>query len=116
MCSLACSGIDREKWGRAERTDLDDPFHSWIVDLSRNPRLRLSSTAGPTRSIARACTRSVTEPKPTRSILERKAIVAALKASASEAALAIMRSARQRSRVEFLNTLTEMSHERVEPV
>jgi hypothetical protein len=49
---------------------------------------------------------------PTRSILEHKESVAALKASASEAALAVMRSHRQRSRVEILNTLTETSQER----
>jgi DNA-binding GntR family transcriptional regulator len=106
LCSLADSGIHREKWARAEWTDLDDQFHSWIVDLSRNPRLRVR---------ARLYTISH-RPKPTRSILEHKAIVAALKASASAAALAMMRSHRQRSRVEILNTRTELSQERVEPV
>ena len=41
MRSLADSGIHRENWARAEWTDLDDQFLSWIVDLSRNPRLRV---------------------------------------------------------------------------
>jgi DNA-binding GntR family transcriptional regulator len=109
MCSLVCSGIDREKWGRAERTDLDDPFHGWIVELSRNPRLRVivDSQAGQTY---RAHLYTISHrPKPTRSLLEYQAIVAALKGCASETALAIMRSHRQRSRVEILSTFTEMS-------
>jgi DNA-binding GntR family transcriptional regulator len=53
-------------------------------------------------------------PKPTRSILEHKAILAALRASAAEGAHAIMRSHRQRSRVEILNALTVMSEEQAE--
>jgi DNA-binding GntR family transcriptional regulator len=113
MCSLADSGIHREKWARAEWTDLDDQFHSWIVDL---PRLRVIVDSQADQ-IYRARLYTISHrPKPTRSILEHKAIVAALKASASAAALAIMRSHRQRSRVEILNTRTEMSQERVEPV
>jgi DNA-binding GntR family transcriptional regulator len=118
MRSLADSGIHRENWARAEWTDLDDQFLSWIVDLSRNPRLRVIVDSQADQ-IYRARLRLYMishRPKPTRSILEHKAIVAALKASASAAALAIMRSHRQRSRVEILNTRTEMSQERVEPV
>jgi DNA-binding GntR family transcriptional regulator len=116
MRSLADSGIHRENWARAEWTDLDDQFLSWIVDLSRNPRLRVTVDSRADQ-IYRARLYTISHrPKPTRSILEHKAIVAALKASASAAALAIMRSHRQRSRVEILNTRTEMSQERVESV
>ena len=93
MCLPADSGIHREKWARAEWTDLDDQFLSWIVDLSRNPRLRVIVDSQADQ-IYRALYTISHRPKPTRSILEHKAIVAALKASASAAALAIMRSHR----------------------
>jgi DNA-binding GntR family transcriptional regulator len=97
-----------------EWTDLDDQFHSWIVDLSQNPRLRVIVDSQADQ-IYRARLYTISHrPKPTRSILEHKAILAALKASASEGAHAIMRSHRQRSRVEILNALTEMSEEQAE--
>jgi DNA-binding GntR family transcriptional regulator len=82
MRSLADSGIHRENWARAEWTDLDDQFLSWIVDLSRNPRLRIIVDSQADQ-IYRALYTISHRPKPTRSILEHKAIVAALKASAS---------------------------------
>ncbi|MDQ1607610.1 MAG: hypothetical protein QOE16_342 [Microbacteriaceae bacterium] len=97
-----------------EWTDLDDQFHSWIVDLSKNPRLRVIVDSQADQ-IYRARLYTISHrPKPTRSILEHKAILAALRASAVEGAHAIMRSHRQRSRVEILNALTEMSEKKAE--
>ena len=63
MCLPADSGIHRENWARAEWTDLDDQFLSWIVDLSRNPRLRVIVDSQADQ-IYRALTRSVTDPSP----------------------------------------------------
>jgi DNA-binding GntR family transcriptional regulator len=92
-----------------EWTDLDDQFHSWIIDLSQNPRLRVVVDSQADQ-IYRARLYTIRHrPKPTRSVMEHKAMLAALRAGAPEAAQAIMRSHRQRSHIEILDALIEMS-------
>jgi DNA-binding GntR family transcriptional regulator len=92
-----------------EWTDLDDQFHSWIIDLSQNPRLRVIVDSQADQ-IYRARLYTIRHrPKPTRSVMEHKAMLAALRAGAPEAAQAIMRSHRQRSHIEILDALIEMS-------
>jgi DNA-binding GntR family transcriptional regulator len=62
-------------------TDLDDQFHSYIVDLAENPRLRgIMDSQSDQLYRARLYTIKY-RPKPTRSITEHTAILAIMRAS-----------------------------------
>lgn len=86
-------------------TDLDDQFHNKIVDMAQNPRLRgIMDSQSDQLYRARLYTISL-RPKPTRSIMEHKAILAVMRASESEAARTMLQSHRHRARNEILEAL-----------
>lgn len=86
-------------------TDLDDQFHNYIVDLARNPRLRgIMDSQSDQLYRARLYTIKL-RPKPTRSIIEHKAILAVMRASEPEAARTMLQSHRHRARNEILDAL-----------
>lgn len=89
-------------------TDLDDQFHNGIVDLAKNPRLR-GIMDHQSDQLYRARLYTIQHrPKPTRSIMEHKAILAVMKAGESEAARTMLQSHRFRARNEILEALRNM--------
>jgi DNA-binding GntR family transcriptional regulator len=86
-------------------TDLDDEFHSYIVDLAENPRLRgIMDNQSDQLYRARLYTIKY-RPKPTRSITEHSAILAIMRASEPEAAQMLLKSHRHRAHIEILEAL-----------
>lgn len=86
-------------------TELDDQFHSHIVDMANNPRLRgIMDSQSDQLYRARLYTIS-RRPIPTRSVLEHKAILTVMKARQAEAARILLQSHRHRARNEILKVL-----------
>lgn len=88
-------------------TELDDQFHSRIVDMAHNSRLStvMESQAD---QLYRARLYTIPfRPHPTRSITDHKAIVSVLKAGEAEAAKVILESHRFRTRKEVVQALSD---------
>ncbi|SEC16251.1 GntR family transcriptional regulator [Paenibacillus sp. GP183] len=86
-------------------TDLDDQFHSYIVDLAENPRLRgIMDNQSDQLYRARLFTIKY-RPKPTRSITEHTAILAIMRAADPEAVQTMLKSHRHRAHIEILEAL-----------
>lgn len=93
-------------------TDLDDQFHNCIVDLAKNPRLRgIMDSQSDQLYRARLYTIHF-RPKPTRSVMEHKAILAVMKTGEAEAARTMLQSHRYRARNEILEVLRTNSNTR----
>lgn len=91
-----------------EWTDLDEQFHQYIVDLAQNPRLRgIMDSQSDQLYRARLYTIKL-RPKPTRSILDHKAIVSVMRAADPEAARSMLQSHRHRARSEILEVIRSM--------
>lgn len=89
-------------------TDLDEQFHQLIVDLTQNPRLRgIMDSQSDQLFRARLYTIKL-RPKPTRSIMEHKAIVTVMRAAEPEAARTMLQSHRYRARSEILEVIRSM--------
>lgn len=89
-------------------TDLDDQFHHSIIDLAQNPRLRgIMDSQSDQLYRARLYTIKL-RPKPTRSIMEHKAIVTVMRAGEPEAARMMLQSHRYRARNEILQAIRSM--------
>ena len=90
-------------------TDLDEQFHQKIIDLAQNSRLR-GIMDSQSDQIYRARLYTIKfRPKPIRSIMDHKAIVAAMRAGESEAVRMLLQSHRHRSRHEILEVIQSMS-------
>jgi DNA-binding GntR family transcriptional regulator len=118
--SLATSRANKEELDRLERlilnqekalmaddvlswADLDDQFHSYIVDLAGNDRLRgVMDSQSDQLYRARLFTIKL-RPKPTRSVVEHKAILAAMRTGEFEAVRVLLQAHRFRARNEILN-------------
>jgi GntR family transcriptional regulator, rspAB operon transcriptional repressor len=86
-------------------TDLDEEFHNYIVDLAQNPRLR-GVVDSQSDQLYRARLYTIAfRPKPTRSVIEHKAILAVMQAGDPEAVRTMLQSHRYRARNEILETL-----------
>jgi DNA-binding GntR family transcriptional regulator len=86
-------------------TDLDDQFHSYIIDLAENPRLRgIMDSQSDQLYRARLYTIKY-RPKPTRSITEHTAILAIMRAADPEAVQMMLKSHRHRAHIEILEAL-----------
>ncbi|MGM7719486.1 GntR family transcriptional regulator [Metabacillus sp. Hm71] len=89
-------------------TDLDDQFHNYIVDLAQNPRLR-GVVDSQSDQLHRARLYTIEHrPKPTRSVIEHKAILAVMRAGDPEAVRTMLQSHRYRARNEILEALRSM--------
>jgi DNA-binding GntR family transcriptional regulator len=98
--SDALDADDLKSWA-----EFDDEFHSKIVEFAQNPRLR-AIMEGQSDWIYRARLYTVSlRPKPTRSIDEHTAIVAAMRASSVDATQIMMEAHRHRAREEILEAL-----------
>jgi DNA-binding GntR family transcriptional regulator len=98
--SDALDADDLESWA-----EFDDEFHRKIVEFAQNPRLR-AIMEGQADWIYRARLYTVSlRPKPTRSIDEHTAIVAAMRASSVDATQIMMEAHRHRAREEILEAL-----------
>jgi DNA-binding GntR family transcriptional regulator len=98
--SDALEADDLQSWA-----EFDDEFHSKIVEFAQNPRLR-AIMEGQSDWIYRARLYTVSmRPKPTRSIDEHTAIVAAMRASSVDATQIMMEAHRHRAREEILEAL-----------
>jgi DNA-binding GntR family transcriptional regulator len=83
-------------------TDLDDQFHSYIIDLAENPRLRgIMDSQSDQLYRARLYTIKY-RPKPTRSITEHTAILSIMRAADPEAVQMMLKSHRHRAHIEIL--------------
>ncbi|MGG3470044.1 GntR family transcriptional regulator [Neobacillus pocheonensis] len=86
-------------------TDLDEQFHQLIVDLAQNPRLRgVMDSQSDQLYRARLFTIKL-RPKPTRSIMDHKAIVSVMRAAEPDAARSMLQSHRYRARSEILQII-----------
>ncbi|MGF9801123.1 GntR family transcriptional regulator [Brevibacillus agri] len=86
-------------------TDLDDQFHHNIVDLAQNPRLRgIMDSQSDQLYRARLYTINL-RPKPTRSIMEHKAIVSVMRTGEPQAARMMLQSHRYRARNEIIEAI-----------
>ncbi|MEH7748113.1 GntR family transcriptional regulator [Neobacillus drentensis] len=89
-------------------TDLDEQFHQLIVDIARNPRLRgVMDSQSDQLYRARLFTIKL-RPKPTRSIMDHKAIVSVMRAAEPDAARSMLQSHRFRARSEILQIIRSM--------
>jgi GntR family transcriptional regulator, rspAB operon transcriptional repressor len=85
--------------------DVDDEFHNLIIDYSRNERLK-GVMDSHSDQLYRARVYTINDRElPVRSIIEHRAIVAAMKARDSKAAQTLMHSHRQRGSQEILAIL-----------
>ncbi|MGO1059660.1 GntR family transcriptional regulator [Planococcus sp. FY231025] len=119
---LATQNMDEERFGMLESlidrqekhllennlkayTDIDDQFHNLIVDYSQNKRLKTVMDSH-SDQLYRARLFTINERKlPTRSILEHRAIVAAMRARDSKAVQMLMLSHRHRGNQEILKII-----------
>ncbi|WHY92506.1 GntR family transcriptional regulator [Neobacillus cucumis] len=89
-------------------TNLDEQFHQFIVDLAQNPRLRgVMDSQSDQLYRARLYTIKL-RPKPTRSIMDHKAIVSVMRAGEPEAARMMVQSHRYRARNEILKVIRSL--------
>ncbi|MGG1396790.1 GntR family transcriptional regulator [Bacillus salipaludis] len=89
-------------------TTLDEQFHQFIVDLAQNPRLRgVMDSQSDQLYRARLYTIKL-RPKPTRSIMDHKAIVSVMRAGEPEAARMMVQSHRYRARNEILKVIRSL--------
>jgi DNA-binding GntR family transcriptional regulator len=99
----ALEADDLESWA-----EFDDQFHSRIVEFACNPRLSaIMDSQSDWIYRARLYTVSI-RPKPTRSIEEHTAIVAAMRASSVDATQSMMQTHRHRAREEILEALLKL--------
>ncbi|MEH7119350.1 GntR family transcriptional regulator [Neobacillus vireti] len=89
-------------------TDLDEQFHQLIVDLAKNPRLRGVMDSQSDQLYRARLYTSRLRPKPTRSILDHKAIVSVMRAAEPDAARTMLQSHRYRSRCEILQVIRSL--------
>ncbi|HTJ57131.1 MAG TPA: GntR family transcriptional regulator [Devosiaceae bacterium] len=98
--SDALDADDLESWA-----ELDDKFHSKIVEFAQNPRLSaIMDSQSDWIYRARLYTINL-RPKPTRSINEHTAIVGAMRAASLDATQIMMQAHRHRAREEILEAL-----------
>ncbi|MEH7547041.1 GntR family transcriptional regulator [Neobacillus vireti] len=90
-------------------TDLDEQFHQLIVDLAQNPRLRVVMDSQSDQLYRARLYTIKHRPKPTRSIMDHKAIVAVMRASEPDAARSMLQSHRYRARSEILNIIRSLT-------
>ncbi|MFP3917588.1 GntR family transcriptional regulator [Lysinibacillus telephonicus] len=89
--------------------DVDDEFHNLIIDYSQNERLK-SVMDSHSDQLYRARVYTINDRElPARSIIEHRAIVAAMKARDSKAAQTLMHSHRKRGSEEILAILERKS-------
>ncbi|MFE0566557.1 GntR family transcriptional regulator [Priestia megaterium] len=90
-------------------TELDDQFHNFIVDLAENQRLRgIVDSQSDQLYRARLYTIGL-RPKPTHSVIEHKAILAAMRANEPGAVRTLLQSHRHRARNEILEAIRSIS-------